>query len=378
MKKVFNLIILFISLFIFTIEVNAVELVDKGTLVPGTWQGNSSSGSYKTLWNISGTKNNFTYGQGPFILVSDVIMSVIDGNVGDTFRYILEVQICQRNDDYNLTWDTGSVKNQISDITLLGYNRSSSCNINVYEGNLVSYFYLVSGNLVSYSSPESNVGFTNQNYVLRWGSYLYNEFSVRNVFYQNYTQELYNSIINSNQNQTLIDQNQQQLQQDKEQHEEAQETRKGIWDSIKSVLNAIVNLPGKIIELLIDALKLLFIPTDSQIQEVIDESQNMAENFGFIGQIVNFVVEVFTSIISVVQSEGCIDFPELTLDFSNTPIGKPMTLWKGSRVCMAENAWFGTDSSSIQIVRTITTLTLMLGFVNFAYVYYFKVLSKED
>ena len=159
--------------------------------------------------------------------------------------------------------------------------------------------------------------------------------------------------------------------------DEAENTRKGIWGTIKDVLSNIISLPKKIVEFLVDALKDLFIPTEEQITEIIDDSKELSENFGFIGEGVNFSVQLFTSLLNIGQSTGCVDFPEFSLDFTNVDsIGLKVKFWDKKSVCLADNQWFGTGSNGIIVVRSVTTILLIVIFLNFCYKAFFRVLSK--
>lgn len=161
--------------------------------------------------------------------------------------------------------------------------------------------------------------------------------------------------------------------------DEAENTRKGIWSTIKDVLSNIISLPKKIVEFLVDALKSLFIPTESQISEVIDDSKELSENFGFVGEGVSFSVQLFTSLLNISQSNGCVDFPEFSLDFSNIDsIGHNVKFWDKKSVCLADNQWFGSNSNGIVVVRSISTILLIVVFLNFCYKAFFRVLSKES
>lgn len=186
-------------------------------------------------------------------------------------------------------------------------------------------------------------------------------------------------------NSSIEEQTQQQQQNHEEtmntitsESEDTESSSCGIICKLKGIFTGIIELPGKLINLLIDALKSLFIPTEEQIQEIIDDSQTMAENFGFVGEIVAFLVDTFTSLLNISQENGCITFPEFSLDFSTTPIGKTITFWDGTDVCMSDNAWFGADSVGIVTLRLISTLTLVILFVNFCYREYWKIMSKES
>lgn len=217
--------------------VNAATIsTNSGTLYEGAWKGNSrDQNAYRLLYDgINGQTSNFAYGNAPFLYVNDIFMSVLNANANESVSYIAEISVCQTNTDYNLNYDSGSVHSQITNIERLRAVKAGGCYVNVYNGNLVNYYFKVTGNVIKYSNPESDYGFDGQEYVLRWTNGTYNEFSVKNVTFTEYTTELYNSIIQANslddiksaiekqkedtnnkldqqinQNQTIIDQNNQ-------------------------------------------------------------------------------------------------------------------------------------------------------------------------
>lgn len=120
------------------------------------------------------------------------------------------------------------------------------------------------------------------------------------------------------------------------------------------------------------------IPNESQLQELLKESQKLSDNFGFIGQSVNFSYKLFSSFTNIPQSTGCINFPDFTLDFTKfEPIGKKISLLENTNICLSDNEWFGENTDNIKIVRSVTTISLVILFLNFCYKAFFKILSKE-
>lgn len=223
-----------------------------------------------------------------------------------------------------------------------------------------------SSSLYNYTSFTSNnntfgmLAYYGYNVILRYTNLIYyNNDDYNNLLLK--TKEEYNSQIQIDQNNSIINK-----------QDEAENTRKGIWETIKS-------LPSTIINLLVDGLKSLFIPTETQISEVIEDSKELSENFGFIGEGVNFSVQLFTSLLNVVQSTGCVDFPEFSLDFTNIDsIGHSVKFWDKKSVCLADNQWFGTDSNGIVVIRSVTTIICIVIFLNFCYRAFFRVLSKRS
>lgn len=154
-------------------------------------------------------------------------------------------------------------------------------------------------------------------------------------------------------------------------NEEAENTRKGI-------LQSIIDLPKTLVNLFVDMLKGLFIPTDEQINDILDKSSDMAQNFGFIGQSVNFFIKLFTSLLSANQGSGCVILPELTLKFSESSLNMDdWTLWNERDVCFADHPWIG-KTEIIDTIRTVTTLGLLILFLRFAVHEFDYILSKEN
>lgn len=211
----------------------------------------------------------------------------------------------------------------------------------------------------------------NSNFIV-YGAYLTDELVAGTTDYSEINSQI--NALNSNINNTNS-----KLDDANSKLDEAENTRKGILGTIKDVLSNIISLPKKIVEFLVDALKSLFIPTESQISEVINDSKELSENFGFVGEGVSFSVQLFTSLLNISQSTGCVDFPEFSLDFTNVDsIGHMVKFWDKKGVCLADNQWFGTGSNGIVVVRSVTTILCIVVFLNFCYKAFFRVLSKES
>lgn len=178
----------------------------------------------------------------------------------------------------------------------------------------------------------------------------------KNEIINNQNQNSQNEINNANQN-----------------HEEAQETRKGILGKIGDLLSSIIELPGKLVSLLIDGLKSLFVPTDEQLYEIVNDSKDLSENFGFVGESMNFFITIFTSLLGMVNANGCVEFPEFTI--GATSLTPSITFWTAHNVCLNDNPIL---SSNITTIRTITSIVLVALFINFAASKFFSILNKND
>lgn len=150
----------------------------------------------------------------------------------------------------------------------------------------------------------------------------------------------------------------------------------GIICKLKNLLLAIIDLPGKIIELLTDALLSLIVPTNEQIMDIVADSSEMAENFGFVGQAIDFFIKLFTDLLSMVEGSGCATLPEFTIPFSQLNLGiDDVTFWSEQNVCLADNPIL---SDNIDTIRAITSIALVSLFVTFAGSQFFSIMSKQD
>lgn len=155
--------------------------------------------------------------------------------------------------------------------------------------------------------------------------------------------------------------------------DEAENTRKGILGTIKDVLSNIINLPKKIVEFLVDALKSLFVPTDEQLYEIVNDSKELSENFGFVGQSMSFFINIFTSLLGMVNANGCIEMPAFKI--GATSLFDEHTFWDARNVCLADNLIL---SANINTIRTITSIVFVSLFVGFATRKFFSILSKSE
>lgn len=189
-----------------------------------------------------------------------------------------------------------------------------------------------------------------------------------------------NSIIgNQDKNKDEIIENQNKNQQQtNEKLEQVNDTNKSILDTIKGVFTAIIELPKKLVELLIEGLKSLFIPSEDDLNDIIDKSSQISENFGFVGESFNFIIRLFTSISGMVNGDGCLMLPSLELKFGGILGLEDYTMWQEQNVCMVDNPWFGRDSEAIDIVRSLLTGTLVCAYIGFAMSQLNSILSKED
>lgn len=147
----------------------------------------------------------------------------------------------------------------------------------------------------------------------------------------------------------------------------------GMLCKLKGIFTGIIELPSKLVNLLVNALKSLFVPTDDQLYEIVNESKELTENFGFVGESVNFFLTIFTSLLGLVNANGCIELPEFSI--GATSLFESHTFWQAQNVCLGDNAIL---SANITTIRTITSIVLVSLFINFASRKFFSILSKND
>lgn len=94
--------------------------------------------------------------------------------------------------------------------------------------------------------------------------------------------------------------------------DEAENTRKGILGTIKDVLSNIINLPKKIVDLVVDGLKSLFIPDDTEfITNFVDSIEN---KLGFIAEVPISVINFGLGLVNASWTEvTSISFPSINI-----------------------------------------------------------------
>lgn len=147
----------------------------------------------------------------------------------------------------------------------------------------------------------------------------------------------------------------------------------GVVCKLKGIFTGIIELPSKIVNGLIDALKSLFVPTDEQLYEIVNKSKDLSENFGFVGESVNFFIDIFTSLLGMVNANGCIELPAFKM--GTTSLFDEHTFWEARQTCLADNVIL---SANIDTIRTITSIVFVSLFLGFASRKFFSILSKES
>lgn len=140
--------------------------------------------------------------------------------------------------------------------------------------------------------------------------------------------------------------------------EEQEETSKGIWQTIKDIFVFLKELPSKLVNLLLDGLKSLFIPDSDELSSIMDNFKaTMSEKLGVIYQVGDLLIGIFQDIMSDTQeADSCLTFPSLSIPNVSTPI-------------FEEQEWcFSSITDKIPIllttIRGITGILITIAFVN--------------
>lgn len=108
------------------------------------------------------------------------------------------------------------------------------------------------------------------------------------------------------------------------QHQESQETQKGILATIKEVVSYINPFSDnffvyKLIDLLIEALKNLFIPGDEFFNNYFNELKEWFSNrFGFLAYPLDLVLDILNRILNINFTEPAFNIPEIKEPITNT------------------------------------------------------------
>lgn len=109
----------------------------------------------------------------------------------------------------------------------------------------------------------------------------------------------------------------QQYQQSTEQFKESQKTQKGIWDTIKEVTSYINPFSEnffvyKLIDLLIDALKSLFIPANDYFSNYFNELMDWFSNkLGFLAYPLELILDILNRFLNINFNEPIISIPDI-------------------------------------------------------------------
>lgn len=93
-------------------------------------------------------------------------------------------------------------------------------------------------------------------------------------------------------------------------HQESQETQKGIWGTIKDLLSTIVEIPKKIVDFLVEALKMLFIPDEDIFDNFLTIKDKFLEQLGFLTFPAEVVIDFLNKYINL-GTNPVINIPDI-------------------------------------------------------------------
>lgn len=294
-------------------------------------------------------------------------------DVLDTMPYVV-LDICSTGGvDFSIS--NNGYTSYFSEDSVLTLNTKKKCKIGNYDGVIWKVQFMVG----KFGSADSAGEVVVSSYVKLVNNYgYYGFYRITNAYLsdEDVLTPLINSSNDSQKQQEQLDEQKKtnsKLDDVKGKQDEAEKTRKGILGTIKDVLSNIINLPKKIVEFLVDALKSLFVPTDDQLYEIVNDSKELSENFGFVGEAVAFFLNIFTGLLGMVNANGCIEMPAFKI--GATSLFDEHTFWEARNVCLADNTIL---SANIDTIRTITSIAFVSLFLGFAASKFFGILSKND
>lgn len=282
----------------------------------------------------------------------------------------------------NVTIENNGTGNYFDSNSLVIYNTNITCSLGggyngtLYKAQMRVGKYVDSEGDGLYAASYLKVINTYGYYTITIfsGSIVSDEDVLTGLVQNNITNDLQRDILNQQKEfSKKQDQTNSKLDDVKGKQDEAEKTRKGILGKISEVLSSIASLPKKIVEFLIDALKSLFVPTDDQLYEIVNDSKELSENFGFVGEAVAFFLNIFTGLLGMVNANGCIEMPAFKI--GATSLFDEHTFWEARNVCLADNTIL---SANIDTIRAITSIAFVSLFLGFAASKFFGILSKND
>lgn len=99
---------------------------------------------------------------------------------------------------------------------------------------------------------------------------------------------------------------------------ENNETNKNIFQKIGDIFLSIVELPLKLVNLLIDALKSLFVPSDDFISNFFTDLKDwFSDRLGFLFYPFELVIDILNKILNINFSEPVFNIPDINEPFTN-------------------------------------------------------------
>ncbi len=142
--------------------------------------------------------------------------------------------------------------------------------------------------------------------------------------------------------------------------DEAENTRKGIWGTIKEIFTSIIELPGKIVNLLIDGLKSLFIPSDDFFENFINDFKDKFLNkLGFLAYPFELIGDILSRYMNI-ASNPVITIPNIYEPFTGG------LLISATSVNLKEIFEYGAIGTMYGIYRSCVSVLIIVMFLNFA------------
>lgn len=150
-------------------------------------------------------------------------------------------------------------------------------------------------------------------------------------------------------------------------------TNGGLFGMISNFMSNVGKWFTDLLSGILEGIKGLFVPTDDQLYEIVNDSKDLTENFGFVGESMAFFINIFTSLLGLVNHNGCVELPRFSI--GQTSLFDEYVFWESQNVCLSDNTIL---SSNIDTIRSITSIVLVCMFINFAASKFFSILSKND
>lgn len=154
----------------------------------------------------------------------------------------------------------------------------------------------------------------------------------------------------------------------------------GIICKLKGIWEGITNLPNLILDGLGNLFTYLLVPSDDQFEELIEDSADLAENFGFVGQSYDFAVELLSTFRNYSSGyyNNYLTFPEFSIPA--TSLTPEVVFWEDTKVNFVNNELLNKSvgaTTVISLIRTITSFFIIGWFVSWGFKEFYRVMSKS-
>ncbi|MGN1358445.1 MAG: hypothetical protein ACI4WU_03650 [Bacilli bacterium] len=266
---------------------------------------NSITNSTNTITGaISETENNIN------LNIDDMEQSIVDSN--KETQEVIKDQFNSCRDSKNLINQNNLTIGYISNDGVLHTGGDSSYTTDIISLSIGNYY-------LSGATLEKICYYNNGSFISCLTTKIPN-FSVDNTFngvrFQ-FTSKSLNGKLMLNEGSTALDYEPYGEQICTNKLDEANETSKGILGTIKTMLSYLNPFSEnffayKLVELIVDGLKDLFVPSKEELQSLIDEfTETMETKLGAIYQVSDMLISILKSIFVPSSRNSCITFPEI-------------------------------------------------------------------